>query len=378
MKKTLIIILPVLIAAGCGDNNTTEPPAPQEISVVVNPTRILLDVGEATSFIAYVYGTANRAVTWTVEDMPGGSDEYGTINEEGRYYAPNLEPAIDSIRVAAVSVADTTKKGIGWVIIVDPTKVYVSPTGDDDTGIGSKQRPYRTITFALTQAVSMQSVVIRPGTYSVQTGEIFPLQVGGGIVVSGAGRDSTFVIGPGGGFSQQSSVFNLNSDAITIEKMTISTADGNGVGIWMLVGILVRINSNFIGPNHTGIVTMGGNFTRPIIESNIISGDSVGVATGENSEVILRNNQITNCGSMGVHIYDTSRPDLGTNDSTDAGGNTIQNCGQNNLWLIRNDSPDSIWAVGNTWVNPNPVDNDQFIYDDDENPSSGVVYLINQ
>ncbi|MEE9553710.1 MAG: DUF1565 domain-containing protein [candidate division Zixibacteria bacterium] len=378
MRK-LVFILPILLLTSCGDESiTTQPDDSVEISVTVNPERVILDPGESHNFSVFVYGTSNINVTWLVQDIPGGNTEFGTINQDGDYHSPVSEPNADSIKISAVSEADSSVRGNAWVIIIDPSKIYVSESGSDSTGIGSRNNPYRTITHALGLAVSMQTVIVESGVYNASSNELFPLYVPAGVILMGKGADSTFVVGPGGGHNESGSVFSLDGDAITIEALNISTADNNGVGIWLLPGIFVKIRDNHIGPNYIGIAARGNNLPRPMIESNVISGDSIGISAGEMSEPMIRNNQIIDCGNIGVQILDSARPDLGTVDSTDAGGNTIRDCGLGNQWLIRNESPDTIWAVGNTWALPNPLDNDQFIYDDDEDINSGPVLLINQ
>lgn len=379
MRK-ILFVLPVLALIACGNDTSTEPDPPDEIEITisVNPARVLLDVGERQNFSAPVFGSSNRNVSWRVQDIPGGNSEFGTIDQDGEYISPQTEPNADSIKITAVAEADTTVKADAWAIIIDPSKIYVSETGSDATGTGSRYNPYRTITHALGQAVMMQTVVVGSGEFSVSSGEVFPIEVPAGVALKGSGGDSTFVVGPGGSHDELGAVFYLDGDAVTVEGLNISTADNNGVGIWLLPRMLVKIRDNYIGPNYIGIAARGASLPRPIIESNVISGDSIGISAGETSEPLIRDNQIVDCGYIGVHILDSARPDLGTVDSTDAGGNNIQNCGPGNQWLIRNESPDTIWAVGNNWVFPNPVDNDQFIYDDDEDVNSGPVFLINQ
>jgi hypothetical protein len=380
MRK-LIFILPVLLLISCGDESTTQPDDSVEITVSVNPERVILDPGESQNFAVFVYGTSNINVTWLVQDVPGGNTTFGTINQDGDYHSPVSEPNADSIKITAVSDADSSVSGNAWVIIIDPSKIYVSESGSDTTGIGSKHNPYRTITHALSLAASMQTVDVGPGVYNANTRENFPLEIPAGVTLLGSGSDSTFVVGPGGGHNESGSVISLNGDAITIEALNISTADQDGVGIWMIPGNHIIIKDNHIRHNFIGISAVSTGPSRPMIESNLISDDSIGVSISDSCELFLRNNQIVNCGYIGVHILDFARPDLGTVDSTDAGGNTIQDCGPgNNLWLIRNESPDTIWAVGNTWVFANPItDNDQFIYDDDESGGvSGPVILENQ
>lgn len=381
MRKIILsLAVPVLLVSGCGKDETVEPPPPMDISVIVSPDRVIMDLGEARLFTAFVYGTSNRNVTWLVQDIPGGNSEFGTIDSSGHYGAPITEPNVDSLKITARSDADTSKSGNAWVVIVDPDKIYVSESGSDTEGDGSKLHPYRSMTYALTQAVSQMSVVVRPGTYDLSSGEEFPISVPSGVTVTGAGSDSTFVTGPGGSNDQQGAVFYLNGAAITLEKLNISTTSVNGVGIWMLPAMWVIVRSNFIGPNFTGIAVTGDSLPLPlIIDSNVISGDTIGVSTDQFSRPTLRGNSITDCSSIGVYILGSSRPDLGINDTTGAGDNTIQNCGPNDHWLVRNESPDTIKAIGNIWELPIPSDNDQFIYDDEESGGvSGPVLLENQ
>lgn len=350
-----------------------------EISVTVSPAREIVAVSDTLRFTAFVFGATVRDVSWQVQDITGGNVEFGTIDEVGLYTAPGVEPDIDSVRVSAVSVEDPSKSGTSWVILIDPTKVYVSTSGSDAEGTGSRSNPYRTISFAITQADIDQIVIVGAGEYNLEGGETFPIELATGAKIRGVGNDSTYVIGPGGSHDESGAVFSLDGDAIVIERLNISTADHNGVGVWLLPGIQTRIKNNHIVSSYFGIYAEGSFSPRPFIESNIITGDSIGIGTGDSAEPIIRENQITDCGIYGLHILDLSRPDLGTNDTTNAGQNSIQDCGPNNHWLIYNLSPDTIWAVGNTWVLPNPADNDQFIYDDDENPGlSGPVILENQ
>ena len=376
MRNTFFLAAAVLFLMGCGEDNATDSDTGTEISVTVSPAREILVLNDTLRFDVFVFGTNNTGVIWEVQDIVGGNAEFGTIDETGLYSAPAVEPDIDSVKISAVSEENPSKSGTSWVILVDPSKVYASPSGSDTEGTGSRNNPYRTITFALSQAETNQTVTVGSGEYDLEGGETFPIQVGLGAKIRGAGGDSTFVIGPGGSHDESGAVFSVNGDAITIERINISTADLNGVGVWLLPGILTKIKNNHIVSNYIGIYAKGAFSPRPFVESNIITGDSIGIATGDSAEPIIRNNQITDCGIYGLHILDFSRPDLGTNDSTGAGGNTIQDCGQ---YLIRNESPDTIWAVGNTWQFEPPGANDDLIYDDEESQgASGPVILENQ
>jgi parallel beta-helix repeat protein len=363
---------------GCGDDKTTNGDDPIDITVSISPERAVLNLNTTQLFAALVLGTPNTDVSWQVENIAGGNTEFGTISASGLYTAPAAEPDIDSVKVSAISVEDPSKSGIAFVTLEDPTKVYVSTSGSDTEGIGSRINPYRTITFAVSQADINQTIIVGAGEYNLAGGETFPILAGTGARIKGAGSDSTFVIGPGGSHDESGATFSVNGDAITIEKLNISTADSDGIGVWLLPGIQAKLKDNHIGSNYIGIYALGSNLPYAFIESNIITGDSIGIVTAESAAPMIRDNQITNCGIYGVHILESSNPDLGgKQEPSDAGGNIIQNCGQ---YLIYNDSPDTIWAVGNTWDIDDPIeDNDPLIYDDEESSgASGPVILENQ
>ncbi len=377
MRKAIFLTAAVLFLIRCGDDKTTNGDDPIDITVSISPERAVLNLITTQQFAALVLGTANTDVSWQVENIAGGNTEFGTISASGLYTAPAAEPDIDSVKISAPSDEDPSKSGIAFVTLEDPTKVYVSISGSDAEGTGSRINPYRTITFAVSQANINQTVMVGAGEYNQAGGETFPIQIGFGAKIKGAGQDSTFVIGPGGSQDSSGATFSVNGDAITIEKLNISTADSDGIGVWLLPGIQAKLKDNHIGPNYIGIYATGADLPHAIIESNIITGDSIGIVTAESAAPMIRDNQITNCGIYGVHILESSNPDLGgKQEPSDAGGNIIQNCGQ---YLIYNDSPDTIWAVGNTWDLPNPIDNDPLIYDDEESSgASGPVILENQ
>ena len=378
MRKTIFLAAAALLFIRCGDDKTTDGGGQEiEITVTVSPTRAVLDLNTTQQFTAFVFGTNNEDVSWQVEDIAGGNAEFGTIDESGLYEAPGAEPDLDSVRASAVSVEDPSKSGTAWVILVDPTRLYVSTSGSDAEGTGSRNNPYRTIIYALSLAVMGQTIVVGPGEYDTAGGETFPIQVGPGMIVQGAGKDSTHVIGSGGSHDESGAVFSLDGNiTIRIRRLHILTANSDGVGIWMNPGLRADLVDNLIGPNYIGVAVNGDSLNRPVIDGNEIIGNSIGIATMNSCEPFIRSNQITDCGIYGLHILESSRPDLGTNDSTDVGGNTIRDCDQ---YLIYNDSPDTIWAVGNTWQFDPPGANDDLIYDDEESQgASGPVILENQ
>jgi hypothetical protein len=80
---------------------------------------------------------------------------------------------------------------------------FVNPsTGNDKTGNGSISAPWRTISQALEASPSNSVIILSPGTYSVQSGEVFPLMLKPGIAIQGNinNKGQTVTITGGGEF----------------------------------------------------------------------------------------------------------------------------------------------------------------------------------
>jgi len=366
----------VLLLLACGEDNPYEPDPTPDRSIHIVPPREIVDLSDTLDFNAFNIHNVPILVVWEVEDIVGGDQTYGTIDSAGLYIAPGSVPDVDSVRVVATLIDDVSIKDTAWAVIVDPTKIYVDTSGSDDNGTGSRFAPYRTITHALLQAVS-EEVIVGPGIYNFANDEIFPLVIGQGITIRGAGYDSTIVIGQGNRQDRAGAVFTVEQPNIQVKNFCIKTEDSNGVGIWVEGDTrFCRIEGNLISSNHYGIYITGRVSTRPNIEDNLIKQDSIGISTADSCLPTISGNLIDSCGIYGVQILDLSVPDMGRNDSTFAGENTFVyfNTSQ---YIIYNASPDTIWAVGNNWENVNN-DPDPFIYDDEESSgTSGPVITEN-
>ncbi len=105
------------------------------ITVTVAPAAAALTVSQGQQFTATVTGTANTAVTWSVDPdaagpappITGGNATIGTVNSNGAYSAPMAVPTPSTVLVVATSVNDPTKSASASVTINPvPTGVFVS------------------------------------------------------------------------------------------------------------------------------------------------------------------------------------------------------------------------------------------------------------
>lgn len=93
------------------------------IAVVVAPSHAKVALGATQAFQVSVSGNANTAVTWTVDNLPGGAAGIGTITLEGIYTAPEVMPPTGRVTIHAVSAADGSSKGKATVSVFDPLAI---------------------------------------------------------------------------------------------------------------------------------------------------------------------------------------------------------------------------------------------------------------
>ncbi len=84
-------------------------------------------LGNAMPFSAKVANTADTAVSWSVNDAPGGNAASGTITADGVYTAPAILPASATVQITAKSHADATISDSAAATIVSDIAISVAP-----------------------------------------------------------------------------------------------------------------------------------------------------------------------------------------------------------------------------------------------------------
>ena len=164
--------------------------------------------------------------------------------------------------------------------------LYVSTGGNDATGDGSEQNPFRTITNALAASNNNEAIFVGPGTYDdVTGGEIFPLQLNPGTALVGRGQNQTTVIngssginGAPGAYIDSLRIFVCDSTGIddlgsithinnVLLDSSLSCGGGAGDGIVLAADSTVS-NTTIKDPFTSGITINSGN---PVIKNNTIT-----------------------------------------------------------------------------------------------------------
>jgi hypothetical protein len=122
MKKGVLsafIILMLVVGFGCGNDDNGANPKPSKIVVTLQPEALTQGVGLVDTFTATVTGGTNHALSWSVNDVPGGdSATVGSISTAGRYRAPDDVPLPATVTVKATSVEDPSVSDTAQVTIV--------------------------------------------------------------------------------------------------------------------------------------------------------------------------------------------------------------------------------------------------------------------
>ncbi|HEY1975475.1 MAG TPA: DUF1565 domain-containing protein [Candidatus Baltobacteraceae bacterium] len=117
--------------------------------------------------------------------------------------------AAAAIALVIGSTACTRRGGNGAPPVVTPTPInayYVNPVKGKDTNNGSVSEPFKTLTHALATVVKTAgmgiTINLTKGTYSVRSGETFPIVIPAGVVVAGTNyghsqSKGTFINGSG-------------------------------------------------------------------------------------------------------------------------------------------------------------------------------------
>jgi hypothetical protein len=114
---------------GCGGVAGLAPPQPPPLGVTVSlkPDSASVLLGEPQIFVAVVSNSANSAVSWSVNGIPGGNSTIGTISASGVYASPGDLPTPGTVQVQATSAADSSKSATAAVTVTSDISVSVTP-----------------------------------------------------------------------------------------------------------------------------------------------------------------------------------------------------------------------------------------------------------
>jgi hypothetical protein len=119
--------------------------------VTVSPSNVSVPGNTTQQFTATVTNTANHAVTWEVNNIPGGNATVGIISQTGLYTGPSAIPNPATVTVSAVSAANTSSVGSASVTVTTPEVVTVTPSS-------VTIQPYATQQFTGTSSIASDTL----------------------------------------------------------------------------------------------------------------------------------------------------------------------------------------------------------------------------
>ncbi|MBE9237456.1 DUF1565 domain-containing protein [Anabaena aphanizomenioides LEGE 00250] len=251
--------------------------------------------------------------------------------------------------------------------------LFVNPSiGSDQNGNGSRNAPFGTITQALQLAQSNTVIMLAPGTYSANTGEVFPLIIKPGVAIQGdIGKKGKEVNIVGGGdylsrsFGRQN-VAIVGANQSSLSGVTVTNSNSRGYGLWIeSVNTVVEENTftsntqdgisitgnatpsirkNYFQGNGANGITISGDArpeirenlfqstgfginiaqnAAPVVVGNQILDNRSGIVVQANTSPVLRNNLIQGSQEDGLVVIAQATPDLG--NSREPGGNEFRN-----------------------------------------------------
>jgi len=101
---------------------------PGQVVIQFQPSETSVRVNNSITINPTVTGSQDTALTWTVNGVPGGNAQIGTINAKGVYTAPAVVPNPNVVVVEAVSVDNPNSTMIANVQVLNPVPVLLSAT----------------------------------------------------------------------------------------------------------------------------------------------------------------------------------------------------------------------------------------------------------
>jgi hypothetical protein len=403
-RNLLIVGVCAVVALwmGCSSDSGSGPSPVKSVSL--DPGEMEVEVGHSAVITPTVTGGENKGLMWYVNGVVDGNTIFGTIthNSPATYTAPDTLPDHVTVEVRAVSVEDTTKYD-SCVVTVTFKIIHVDiETGDDATGTGYAHDPVKTITRGNQLASSGGTVLVAPGTYDTDHGEVFPIYPKAGVAIVGEDWDSCIIRGStlwgyamdmGAGSTVRK--FTFESTAEVVDErwehyiyMRSSNIRVDSVRTSERVAyapIRIRNATNPVVENcvfdvpyldsasgdagmNRGFEIIDGN-QGTIIRGCAISGFGEGLRITQDASTLVENCTIEG-NDYGVAICCASQnptPDLGGGARGSVGGNTIRDnvtCG------LYNESNNVIFAKFNTWTNDPPVVGTDYC----NTGTGGVVY----
>jgi hypothetical protein len=281
MRKllTLSSSLLAIFLSGCSTTtggSSQPPPSPSSITVSVTPPSASVRAGDSYPFKVSVFGTANTAVTWSVNGVNGGSAALGTIDSNGNYVAPAGLPNPNTLAIRATSAADSSSFGSSSVSLLNPIPIL---TGINPASVGTSN-----FSLTITGIKFVNGAEASLGGIPLQTAFVSATQLNAAGSASSPGSYTITVANPDPGSSSSSSV-NLQVTGSPQASSCSSMQLGQGASLGGFVPFPADslwnkdISGDSVDPNSSAIINFIGNGVgiHPDFGAGQYQGSTIGI-----------------------------------------------------------------------------------------------------
>jgi hypothetical protein len=231
----------------------------------------------------------------------------------------------------------TNDNTAGTLCVCNITQWFVSAAAGNDGNAGtSAAKPFKTITKALSLASRGQTVFVKPGTYNVANGEVFPLKVPTGVLLIGdepsrgnASGSPTNISGTAAGCGTFSCSVNPGAGS-TVAGFLITGVTNDGISA-TAAGATIR-NNTFTGNGGFSMRVSSPNQTILLNAFTTNTGWGILYSAGSTATGKVENNTFTG-NNFGIEM-DAAGGDLGPGPQGSV-GNNVFSCNTNtDLWTV--------------------------------------------
>ena len=178
---------------------------------------------------------------------------------------------------------------------VNPDIIVSAADGDDVLADGICIA-YKTITAALTAAISGDTVWVAPGTYDAALGEIFPIAPPANVMLigdvenKGDGATATLISGNGASSEPGHYAAVMGAEGVTLSGFKLSNGAFIELGFGLHSnGVTMTISHNtFASGTYGGIRLLGAG--NPLVENNVFHTTYFGVRANTTGSSVVQNN----------------------------------------------------------------------------------------
>jgi hypothetical protein len=338
--KTIITIKPVATAPGTG---------------VLTVTIAGLERANAAVTVTGPNGFNEKpTATKTFSDLPPG--KYDIAAQEVVMGADKYQPD-KTAQTVNLLAGQTLEAKINYSLAT----LYVNPMTGADTNSGAKDKPFKTITKALAQAVAGQTVRLASEVYGVSTGEAFPLRPKSGVSIEGETFPGVVIAGSGSclrledvqdvqllkiGLQCDISLWLQNASNITVAELNSASKD---VGIVAYNSAVTLDEVQIYNSSQEGLSSQGTS--QIILTNSKLFRNQFGARLEGSSQLTANNSSFTENTSAGIFVRETASLVL-ENSNADFNGATPGS----GSGLAVNSTGDGVITIKNTTFSNNQGD----------------------